>query len=687
MSITTTPGPHRAAPAAPRRSRPEIEGLRALAVALVVVYHVWVGRVSGGVDVFFVLSGFFLTGSLVRQATATGTVDLRAHVARLVRRLTPPAAVVLTVTLLFSLVLLPRSRWADTVPQFPASLFHLENWALARAAVDYGADNSTASPVQHFWSLSVQVQASLLWALLVLAGVALAARRLSIRDAVAVVLGVVLVLSLAYSVVTTGIRQEFAYFDTLARLWEFAAAGLLALVVDRVTPGRRTRLVLGWVGVVGLVALGAALDVSALFPGWIAAWPVLCAAAVIVAGRTDSRWGADRLLRARPAQWLGAQSYSLYLWHWPVLVLFLQGTDREDPGLGGGLLVVALSVPLAAATTALLDRRQPLSPDGPLLRPRGTVRTTVRWTVPLLVMASVWAGFVHTTGRLAFIPADDPDHPGALSLAEGFEYEGAPDADLVPTATAVGADTTWTAIDTDPGWSCSSSATRLVEYCTAPGTGDAGARVVVAGDSHAAQLTQALVELAADRDYQVVNATRGACPLTLEPEHLAGDRRAYEECLRSNRELLGELTADPPHMVVTVGSRAAENSPAEQVPAGYEAAWDVLSDAGIPVLAVRDNARFRTSPNECLQRAGDDVRDCDVDAAAAYAPDNPLAAATADRELVRDLDTVPMLCNADGTCSVAVGNVRVYRDHNHLTGTYVRTMAPWFAEALDEMGW
>ncbi|WP_169063936.1 acyltransferase family protein [Geodermatophilus dictyosporus] len=689
MPISTSTRPRTGAPPVPL-ARPEVEGLRALAVSLVVVYHVWIGRVSGGVDVFFVLTGFFLTTSLVRQAAASGRVDVRSHVSRLARRLTPAAAVVLTVTLVASVVLLPRSRWVATIPQFPASLFHLENWALARAAVDYGADHRTAGPVQHFWSLSVQVQVHLLWLVLVSAAVALLGRRYGVRRAVAGVLAVVLVLSLAYSVVTTDARQEVAYFDTLARLWEFAAAGLLALGAASLAPGRRTRVVLGWAGVLGLVALGASVDVSSLFPGWLAAWPVLCAAAVLVAGRTGSRWGADRVLDTRTAQWLGARSYALYLWHWPVLVLYLEATDRDAPGLRGGLCVVALSVALAAGTAVLVDRLS----AGPRaaaaagsVRPHGAVRTTARWVAPLLVLTSVWAGYVHVDGRPVSVQADDPDHPGALALADGFVYEGAADATLVPAATATGDDTTWWAREHVPGWSCSTPTGSIVRYCTVPVGGSQARRVVVVGDSHSDQLTNAVAEIAESRDYEVVTATRGSCAFSLDPEHLAGDPGAYRDCLRHNRELVEVLRRDPPHLVVTVGSRAAEDSPAERVPEGYQAAWDALTDAGIPVLVARDNARFGLDPNDCLERAGEDVRACDVVEADAYAPENPLAAAAAPRDLVRDLDVVPLLCNGDGTCSVAVGNVRVYHDSNHLGASYVRTMAPWFAEVLDDTGW
>ncbi|OLT09449.1 hypothetical protein BJF78_30780 [Pseudonocardia sp. CNS-139] len=338
--------------------RPELQGLRALAVVLVVVYHVWVGRVSGGVDVFFFVTGFLLTGQLVRAAEQ-GSLDVRQRWSRTLVRLVPTAAVVLAATAVAGAVLLPASRWAQTVREIGAAALFVENWQLAADAVDYAAQNDMASVVQHFWSLSIQGQVFLLWPLLI-AVVALACRRApgQLRRRATLALFGVFVVSLAYSVELTVTDQPLAYFHTLTRLWEFAAGGLFALHADRIVLGLRARVAAGWAGVVGLVACGAVLPVSTVFPGVAALWPTGCAALVLLAGRTGAAGGVDRLLAARPVRYLGDISYALYLWHWPVLVLWLVTRGQQAVGLRGGAAIVLVSLVLAAVTHHLSSGRR-----------------------------------------------------------------------------------------------------------------------------------------------------------------------------------------------------------------------------------------------------------------------------------------------------------------------------------------
>src|SRR5690606_15367428 len=237
--------------------RPELQGLRALAVLLVVVYHVWIGRVSGGVDVFFFVSGYLLTGQLLRAAER-GELDVRARWMRSLARLVPAAAVVLVATAGAAALVLPEGRWGQTVREIAAAALFLENWQLAADSVDYAARNNVVSVAQHFWSLSVQVQVFLLWPLL-FAVVAIACRGAAdkLHRTATLVLAGVFATSLVYSIELTITNQPLAYFHTLTRLWEFALGGLLALHGHRIALTRRGRVAAGWAGVVALVACGA----------------------------------------------------------------------------------------------------------------------------------------------------------------------------------------------------------------------------------------------------------------------------------------------------------------------------------------------------------------------------------------------------------------------------------------------
>ena len=240
--------------------------MRALAVGMVVIYHLYPSLLTGGfagVDVFFVISGFLITGHLLREYHKTGKVALLDFWGRRAKRLVPAAALVLTVTWVVSRLVLPATRLADTASQIRASALYFQNWQLAWNAVDYLKSGSAASPVQHFWSLSVEEQFYLGWPLLFLlaALVALTARRTEQRRArghhVALLLaGAIVVGSLWYSVYYTRVNPAGAYFVTTTRIWELGLGGLLALLPAGLSQRIGRFGLLGWAGL-GLVIASA----------------------------------------------------------------------------------------------------------------------------------------------------------------------------------------------------------------------------------------------------------------------------------------------------------------------------------------------------------------------------------------------------------------------------------------------
>jgi peptidoglycan/LPS O-acetylase OafA/YrhL len=637
------------------RYRPELQGLRALAVALVVVYHVWFNRVSGGVDVFFLVSGFLLTGQLVRAADR-GPIALRPLWGRMATRLLPVALTVLLTTVVAAVLVLPEGRWLQTIREVVASALFLQNWRLATDAVDYAAQNNAASVVQHFWSLSIQGQVFVAWPLLVVL-VVLVARRAGadLHGYLTLALVGIGVASLSYSAALTAADQPLAYFHTLTRLWEFAFGGLLALGIDRVSLSRGTRTVLGWTGAVGLLLCGFVLQVGSVFPGYAALWPTTCAALVIAAGVTGSRWGVDRLLVARPAQYLGGLSYALYLWHWPVLVLYLVGRGREAVGLRGGALVIGTSLVLAALTYHLIER--------PALRPAGPrpYRALAAGTVLVLLTAAGWQ--VAALQRITDIGrAGDSDHPGALALAGAVAD---PAVEPLPPMVSVYED--WVRLE---HWDCAAMARLPREVCTQPVKHQPERRIVVVGDSHALQFAGALVPLAQQRGWQLISIVLGACPFSTASEVVPDD----PDCLAWNGAAAAEIADLRPDGVVTLASRDVRTGLIEVTPPGFVEQWWRLHDLSIPVLAVRDNPRFDFSPPDCLQHLGRSAPGCGVERAAVYAPEPPWARLNVPPN-VSFLDLSDQLCNAVH-CPAEIGNVLVYMDDNHLSASYAATMAP-----------
>jgi len=282
--------------------RPEVQGLRAIAVLMVVVYHVFIGRVSGGVYIFLLISAFFMTLSFVRKSEDGRPLAIGRYWLHTFKRLLPLAAATILLTSIALGLWYPEwAVWAYRGDGL-AALFYVENWQLAAVQADYyAADESLASPFQHFWSLSVQGQVFLIWPLIF--GLAwLICRKMGWRPVrvLAVLFGLLFAGSLAYSVYITKADQQHAYFDTGARLWEFAFGSLLALAIPFVRSPKWTRVTLGWVGLAGMILCGIVLDVQGVFPGWIVLWPLGSAAAIMIAGSSGSALGVDRFLSWSP---------------------------------------------------------------------------------------------------------------------------------------------------------------------------------------------------------------------------------------------------------------------------------------------------------------------------------------------------------------------------------------------------
>jgi peptidoglycan/LPS O-acetylase OafA/YrhL len=571
-------------------------------------------------------------------------------------RLVPTAFTVLLATMVASALVLPEGRWPQTIGEIIAAALFLENWRLAADAVDYAALNNVASVVQHYWSLSIQVQFFLLWPLLV-AVIALACRHdlARLRGRLTVAALAVFVVSLVLSVRLTEANQPLAYFHTLTRLWEFAAGALLALCADRVRLRPGVRVAMGWVGVAGLLVCGLVLPVS-VFPGYAALWPTGCAAMILLAGATGSRRGADRLLAARPARYLGRLSYALYLWHWPILVLYLVASGTESVGLAAGLGVVAVAVALAALTHHVVE--------SPLARAQLTDLRRARVCTAGLLLILVGAGGwqLETSRRAAAVPHGEDSHPGARALLTGQP----PDAPLLPPPVTVYED--WVRIE---HWDCTPLAGFPMDSCALPtGPEPPLRRIVVVGDSHAQQLTGALVPVAERHGWHITVIARGACPFSTVSEVDPDD----EDC-RAWLSAVGEEIIDlNPDVVVTLATRNVRAGLAEQTPAGFVEQWARLHDAGIRVVALRDNPRFDISMPDCIQQQGRHNPACGISRDAVYSPEPPWTQRDDVPPSVAFVDIASAVCTAD-FCPAEIGNVMVYLDDNHLTATYAASMA------------
>lgn len=660
--------------------RGEIHGLRAIAVLMVVVYHVWLGRVSGGVDVFLFLTGFLITGTLLRAAASKGRPFGGAFFSRLASRLLPPVVVVIVGTLVATYLFMPRHRWTGTFQESLASLLYVENWVLAGNSVDYLAQDNPPSLLQHFWSLSMQGQFYPLWFAVVL-GAALIARHFgwSIKRIVFVGASLVFVLSFGYSLWRTATDQPWAYFDTGARLWQFAVGALLFLVIDRITLSLRARIVLGWAGLIALVSLGALIDVSRLFPGWVALVPMAAAAAILVAGETRSKSSVDYMLAWGPITKLSDWSYALYLWHWPVLLVYLQVRGYDEVGLRGGAGIIVVSVVLAALTTEALKRRPWRLPKA-AVNPSRRLRYAALWVVPAFVITGV-GGFTlarddaRATELAQGLAQDATVYPGALTVVDSDLFPTPADTEFIPALETLPDRSLTLEVDEK----CHAGLTDSTLYQCAFGDVESDIVVAVVGASRIDHYLWAFDAAGSAHGWRVESMIKSGCQFSTSEDDIgSGDHAA--SCVEWNTEVYDVLMADPPDLVLLLGTRNYHDRPERLLP-GVAERFDQLDAAGMRIMAIRDIPRRPEKLAECVAQNGSDACAFPVQSErqtvdpTGYYPDAP--------DSLVWFDFLPYVC-PEGSCPAIIGNVLTYYDSSHLTGTFARSLAPVAAEAVKQ---
>jgi peptidoglycan/LPS O-acetylase OafA/YrhL len=678
-----------------RRFRPDIEGLRAVAIVAVLLCHAGVPFLAGGyvgVDVFFVISGFLITRLLLGEIERTGTISLRGFYARRAKRLLPLSAMLLVFVAVGSMIILSPLRNTEVAGDIVSAALYVANWHFAAQSVDYFAQGLEPSPVLHLWSLAIEEQFYLVWPGLMLAATWFWRRRgRSVRPALWVTLAIILVASLVYGVILTNEKPAYAYFDTFARAWELGLGAAIAMLATVKMP-RLGAVALGWAGVAAIVYASFAFTAETTFPGTNALVPTLGAAALILsgtalaateAGVAGVRAGAGWVLSLAPVRYVGRISYSWYLWHWP-FIIFAAALFGPRLSVLGGLLAVAASwVPTQLTHTLVED---------PVRRSKGLSRLPNRAIALGLACTAVAVGVgiglkaAQPTVRTAKLS----EVPGAAALPN----------EPSPQETAV-------ALRPNPLHARADRGRSYYEGCMVGipsthsnkclyGNPEGEKTLVLFGDSHAMQYFPAVDELAEIHGWRLIVLTKAECPPEeLEVRSMVEDRE-YSQCDEWRQGALERIeTGDANTTVIMSGDTEyipyGENGEelhgdeaAEAMEAGYLRTLKRIQEAGPHTVVIRDNP---TSTNDVPSCVSEDIthlarcafvrhrewdREYDVRAAEAF-PETHL------------VDFIADICPGE-ICRAVIGNALTYRDKDHLTATFARTLEPMLESDLRKDG-
>jgi len=648
------------------RFRPDIEGLRAVAIALVVLYHAgWRGARAGflGVDVFFVLSGFLITGLLLDEIADTGRVSLTKFWARRARRLLPAAALVTLVVLIAAAVWLSpfdQHTFADTARAFA---LYGSNILFAARSLEYFGGEAARDPLLHTWSLSVEEQFYLLFApaMFLVAmwvrgrGVNVLRRRVA---ALAVLTSIVsfigcLVLARRYPVV--------AFYALPARAWEFGVGALAILATRRVS--RMPAWALEVISLAGLAAiLGAAVmaEPRTPAPGFLTLVPALGTAALLFAGAGARQTLAARALALSPMRFVGRLSYSWYLWHWPALVFLHERSAK--PSLQLSVSVALLSLVPAAIAYWFVE-----SPIRFSVRLRPLARQTV---VAALALALLLVAMSSLAIRRADATLATPRY---VALAEARVQSR---------------------IWTD---GCLADLPATQSPTCVYGHSRADTTVVLFGDSHAAQWFPAIDSIAHRRGWRLVVLTKTACPVPQVVVIQGGLARPYAECEAWRRGALDRISALRPTLVLAASARSykllvgrgqqewteSSTEARDDWRAGLHRTVSSLAGSGARVVVLEDTPRMTFDVPHCLVKNIEHQSRCAVPVARAL----DTAFATLERSAVRQTTAATYLSLNAAICDSVCGTVRDgvvrYRDSNHLSVRYAASLAGMLSDSLD----
>lgn len=690
--------------------RTDIQGLRALAVVVVVLDHMIKFPTGGyiGVDVFFVISGFLITGLLLREHEHSGRISFADFYRRRLRRITPVAVVVLALTVVAMFFMYGMASTKTVLVDAVYSMFFAANWHFAAIGTDYMQARGPVSPLQHYWSLAVEEQFYLIWPVVIVVVLALAASRLQLSKARALqllqlVLFIIVAVSFTYACWQSRAEPTWAYFSTFSRGWELGTGALIATFIFRLAliPAA-VRPVLAWAGLIGILGSVLLLNSHSVFPAPWGAVPVLSTALIIAAHTGADRVPGFSVLSLKPLQYLGKISYSLYLWHFPVVTIAAVLVPQPQNVLAV-LLQVGLMLLLSVASFHLVE--DPVRKSNWLNEPQrrvdrnGVARSwTAGWSRIVLVGLGPACLALLATVVLSGIPAAAPAAGSGAGNIQELEVDPGRRAEQIRTGLDT---TTWPALSPAidnlmgkawvPEWredSCHDVWEADLSRCLY-GDKDAVKTAVLVGDSIAISYMPGLRAALAGSGWKIQSLTLQQCPAidisVLKDKGADGNAPGYPECDQHHEWVKGYLTRLHPDLIVmssvheTLERLASGAKGQDAVNAWSQATGETLKEFGAlaqKVVLVGPPpkgvvlpwcATTISTPQDCVTRLTAEQLGMESAEFAAVPKAQPN---------ILSLDTTSWFCDADNRCPSFVGDTPMFADGGHLTEKYSKMLGP-----------
>ncbi|WOI36108.1 acyltransferase family protein [Alteromonas sp. CI.11.F.A3] len=630
----------------------EIQGLRTLAALLVAVYHIWFSSVSGGVDIFFVVSAYFIAHTLNKYEELSWK-QVSSYYSKTLRRILPTAITVFCFTCLVVLIATPFVSYKMEIKNAFSTFFFVENWYLASSGSDYLRQGESKSLFQQFWALSVQVQLYICIPILYLYAKKLE-RRLNLKNIVTTVLMAVFACSFTYS---TSWHPEWAYFDTLARVWEFTAGLLLYHLSGKLRVSKRSATLLNFLAVVAIISFGLYWGQNYALPGVVALIPVLSACIIIVTSKSLY----FSILKWRGLTSLGDYSFAFYLWHWPIYLLLFQYTDTNVNFHLLGLGVIVSSAILAFISTKYIE--------GPLRRSSTLIKSDKK-TYGFSAGGMIAPGFLIVCIFSVFSFYEKPSLKALSSFYKNKDISSISNNALFPHGTVIKQDMRESYFNNCEQNMQNSSVVEC-EY----GNKKSDFTIALVGGSHAAQWLSPLKEIALEQGFKIHLMIKSACSLVSSTDR---DYKPTQSCLIWNKNLQKRLIELNPNIIITTVTR---NGPkGERIPYGYLESWQHIKD-NLPntnIVGIRDNPWFTFDPPLCLEVNG--PKECSISRTTFYNDEKVMPILVKHIDVL--LDFSKQFC-PDGRCSTVLENGLIkFKDKHHLTKSYALLLKPILKEGM-----